>query len=209
MARTNCTALGIVQTPSRLAVIAAAVLGVSFDRDAQAQTWPSVPSVQMGQVTYGAWKRFCLKDPKGDFCYTSQDGLIGETNIAAVVVEPPSSQKKILRFTLPLGMILAHGTRSAVDNGPPQQQPFVICFPIGCLADYELTPQLLADMKKGGKLVIQAINAASQQWTVSFPLAGFTKAYEGPPTDPKKLDEMNQAITEELKKRAPSNAGTK
>jgi len=29
------------------------------------------------------------------------------------------------------------------------QSPYVICFANGCMSDYEVTPELLANMKKG------------------------------------------------------------
>ena len=69
--------------------------------------------------------------------------------IAAVIIEPEGEPKKILRVTLPLGMQLVHGTRMIVDNNPPAQSPYVICFANGCMSDYEVTPELLASMKKG------------------------------------------------------------
>ena len=122
--------------------------------------------------------------------------------IAAVIIEPEGEPKKILRVTLPLGMQLVHGTRVIVDSNPPTQSPYVICFANGCMSDYEVTPELLANMKKGQNLVVQAINSNGAPLTLPLPLAEFAKAYDGPPTDPKVFEETQKKLQEELQKRA-------
>ena len=106
-------------------------------------------------------------------------------------------------MTLPLGMQLVHGTRIIVDSNPPLQGPYVICFQNGCMSDYEATPELIASLKKGQNLVVQAINSNGAPLTLPLPLAGeFAKAYDGPPTDPKVFEENQKKLQEELQKRA-------
>lgn len=106
-------------------------------------------------------------------------------------------------MTLPLGMQLVHGTRIIVDNNPPLQSPYVICFQNGCMSDYEATPEFINNMKKGQNLVVQAINANGAPLTLPLPLAGeFQKAYDGPPTDPKVFEETQRKLQEELQKKA-------
>jgi invasion protein IalB len=165
------------------------------------------PAEQQVQLIYAPWTKFCLKgqDAKAkQVCFTGKDGRIesGQPVIAAVIIEPEGEQKKILRVTLPLGMQLVHGTRVIVDNNPPQQSPYVICFANGCMSDYELTPELLANMKKGQNLIVQAINSNGAPLTLPLPLAEFAKAYDGPPTDPKVFEETQKKLQEELQKRA-------
>ena len=99
-------------------------------------------------------------------------------------------------------MQLVHGTRVIVDNNPPAQSPYVICFANGCMSDYDVTPELLANMKKGQNLVVQAINSNGAPLTLPLPLAEFAKAYDGPPTDPKVFEETQKKLQEELQKRA-------
>jgi hypothetical protein len=99
-------------------------------------------------------------------------------------------------------MQLVHGTRIIVDNNAPQQSPYVICFANGCMSDYEATPELINNLKKGQNLVVQAINANGAPLTLPLPLAEFAKAYDGPPTDPKVFEETQKKLQEELQKRA-------
>ena len=165
------------------------------------------PPEQQVQLIYAPWTKFCLKGQDAgakQVCFTGKDGRIesGQPVIAAVIIEPEGEPKKILRVTLPLGMQLVHGTRVIVDSNPPQQSPYVICFANGCMSDYEVTPELLANMKKGQNLVVQAINSNGAPLTLPLPLAEFAKAYDGPPTDPKVFEETQKKLQEELQKRA-------
>jgi invasion protein IalB len=165
------------------------------------------PPDQQVQLIYAPWTKFCLKGQDANakqVCFTGKDGRIesGQPVIAAVVIEPEGETKKILRVTLPLGMQLVHGTRVIIDSNPPAQSPYVICFQNGCMSDYEVTPELLANMKKGQNLVVQAINSNGAPLTLPLPLAEFAKAYDGPPTDPKVFEETQKKLQEELQKRA-------
>ena len=137
----------------------------------------SAPEQQV-QLIYAPWTKFCLKGQDANakqVCFTGKDGRIefGQPVISAVIIEPEGETKKILRVTLPLGMQLVHGTRVILDSNPPAQSPYVICFQNGCMSDYEATPELLANMKKGQNLVVQAINSNGAPLTLPLPLGGF------------------------------------
>ena len=166
------------------------------------------PQEQQVQLIYAPWTKFCLKGQEAgakQVCFTGKDGRIesGQPVIAAVIIEPEGEPKKLLRVTLPLGMQLVHGTRIIVDSNAPLQSPYVICFQNGCMSDYEATPELIASLKKGQNLFVQAINSNGAPLTLPLPLAGeFAKAYDGPPTDPKQFEENQKKLQEELQKKA-------
>jgi invasion protein IalB len=174
----------------------------------QQQAAPQQPAEeQQVQLIYSPWTKFCLKgkDPNPQqVCFTGKDARIesGMPVVAAVLIEPQGTPKKILRVTLPLGMQLIHGTRVIIDQNQPMTAPYVICFTNGCMADYEATTDMVDKMKKGRGLVVQAINANGQPISVVLPLADFAKAYDGPPTDPKVFEAQQQKLQEELQKRA-------
>ena len=175
---------------------------------AQAQAPAQQPPEQQIQLIYAPWTKFCLKGQEAgakQVCFTGKDGRIesGQPVIAAVIIEPEGEPKKILRVTLPLGMQLMHGTRIIIDNNQPQQAPYVICFQNGCMSDYEATPEVIAALKKGQNLVVQAINSNGAALTLPLPLVNeFAKAYDGPPTDPKEFEANQKKLQEELQKRA-------
>jgi invasion protein IalB len=170
---------------------------------------PGQPQGQGDQVQliYSPWTKFCLKGQDADakqVCFTGKDARIesGMPVVAAVLIEPENDPKKILRVTLPLGMQLIHGTRVIVDQNQPMTAPYVICFTNGCMADYDATADMIAKMKTGQGLVVQAINSTGQPISLVLPLADFGKAYDGPPTDPKVFEEQQKKLQEELQRRA-------
>jgi invasion protein IalB len=165
------------------------------------------PQAQEVQLIYSPWTKFCLKGQEAnarEVCFTGKDGRIesGMPVVAAVLIEPQGEQRKILRVTVPLGMQIQHGTRIIVDQHAPINGPYVICFTNGCMSDYEATPDLIAKLKKGQMLIVQAINANSQPISLNLPLAEFNKAHDGPPTDPKVFEEQQKKLQEELQRRA-------
>src|ERR1700730_8377955 len=159
------------------------------------------------QLIFSPWTKFCLKGQEANakqVCFTGKDARIesGMPVVAAVLIEPESEPKKILRVTLPLGMQLVHGTRVIIDQNQPMTAPYVICFTNGCMADYETTPDMITKMKSGQGLVVQAINSTGQPISLVLPLTDFAKAYDGPPTDPKVFEEQQKKLQEELQRRA-------
>src|SRR5580692_9979334 len=63
------------------------------------------------QLIFSPWTKFCLKGQDAtakQVCFTGKDARIesGMPVVAAVLIEPESEPKKILRVTLPLGMQL-------------------------------------------------------------------------------------------------------
>jgi invasion protein IalB len=159
------------------------------------------------QLIFSPWTKFCLKGQEANakqVCFTGKDARIesGMPVVAAVLIEPETEPKKILRVTLPLGMQLIHGTRVIIDQNQPMTAPYVICFTNGCMADYEASAEMITKMKSGQGLVVQAINSTGQPISLVLPLTDFAKAYDGPPTDPKVFEEQQKKLQEELQRRA-------
>ena len=163
---------------------------------------------QQPQLIFSPWTKLCRKQNDSPYakqvCFTRKEARneSGLLVVAAVLIEPEGDQKKILRVTLPLGMQLINGTRVIVDSNQTMTAPYVICFTNGCLADYEANADLIAKMKKGQGLAVQAINSTGQPISLVLPLADFAKAYDGPPTDPKVFEEQQKKLQEELQRRA-------
>src|SRR5437016_4610748 len=169
---------------------------------------PQAPGqAEQPQLIFSPWTKFCLKGQEANakqVCFTGKDGRVetGQPVVAAVLIEPDGDPRKILRVTLPLGMSLQPGTRAIVDQGQPMTAPYVVCFDNGCMADYEASGELIDKLKKGQGLVVQGFNGAGQPLSLVVPLADFAKAYTGPPTDPKVLEERQNQLQSELAKRA-------
>jgi invasion protein IalB len=172
---------------------------------------PPPPQAQPEQpkIDFSPWTKVCPKgqeaNPKA-VCLTGKDGVIetGMPVVAAVLIEPEGEPRKVLRVTLPLGMALQPGTRIVIDQGQPMTAPYVVCAPNGCMADYEASGELIANLKKGKGLAVQGINQAGQPITLVLPLADFAKAYDSPPTDPEAFRQAQQKRYEQHQKNRPS-----
>jgi invasion protein IalB len=158
------------------------------------------------QLMYSPWMKVCGKGPdtqNKQVCVITKDGrLENGMPVAIVQLFEPEGGQKVLRVTVPLGMQLSHGTRMLIDQGQPMQSPYSICFPVGCMADYQVTDDLIGKMKKGQNIIVQAINMQGTPISLPLPLNDFAKAYDGPPTDPKAFEEQQRKLQEELQKKA-------
>jgi invasion protein IalB len=157
-------------------------------------------------LTYSPWTKVCLKGQEANaqqVCFTGKEGRMetGTLIIGAVLIEPEGSTSKVLRVTLPLGMSLSQGTRVIVDQGQPLSAPYMICFPNGCMADYEASTELIGKMKKGQSMVVQGINGQGQAVSLPVPLPDFAKAYDGAPTDPKVLQDRQKKMEDDFNKK--------
>jgi invasion protein IalB len=169
--------------------------------DQQAATQPDQPP-----VVYSPWTKFCGKDngQAKEVCLTVKEARLetGQFLAGAALIEQQGEEKKLFRITLPLGMQLPQGTRLLLDKEQPLQGRYIVCLPNGCMADFDVTADFVAKLKKGQQLVLQGINLPGQAASYMLPLAEFAKANEGPATDPKKFEEDQKKLQEELQKKA-------
>ena len=158
------------------------------------------------QLMYSPWMKVCGKgqDTNGKkVCVITKDGrLENGMPVAIVQLFEPEGQAKVLRVTVPLGMQLQHGTRVIIDQGQPINEPYKICFPVGCMSDYPVSDDLIKNLKKGHTLTVQAINMQGTPISLPMPLNDFAKAYDGAPTDPKVFEEQQRKLQQELQKKA-------
>jgi invasion protein IalB len=169
---------------------------------AQQTTTPEQP-----QLMYSPWMKVCGKGKEPgakEVCVITKDGRLENGMPVAVVqlFEPKGDSQKLLRVTVPLGMQLQHGTRVIIDQDTPKTAPYSICFPVGCMSDYQVDAQTIAEMKKGHVLTVQAINMQGTAISLPLPLTDFAKAYDGPPVDPKVFEEQQRKLQQELQKKA-------
>jgi invasion protein IalB len=170
---------------------------------------PGQPPAAAGQpqqipLVYSAWVKLCGKNPQDpnakELCQTMKEAHMesGQFVAAAALIEMQGEQKKILQLILPTRLLLPPGTRVTVDANPPSDGPFIICAPEFCMAQHEITEDFVAKLKAGQTLQIQAINDQKQTVSYLLPLADFAKAHDGPPTDPKVLEEQRKEAQKKM-----------
>jgi invasion protein IalB len=180
------------------AILSAAIISSAPAAAAQTRDW--APSIT--QLIYSPWAKFCGRgnEPGAkEVCFTGKDARTeaGQPVVAAALIEPEGEQRKLFRVTLPSPLQIQYGARLIIDKEPPISGAFSTCSANGCMADYEATPELVDKLKNGRLLQIQATNLAAAAITFSLPLVdsggnSFTRANEGPPTDPKVFQEQQK-----------------
>jgi invasion protein IalB len=174
----------------------------------QAQQGGSGETAQNGQpqvqLIASPWTKYCAQGPTAklseirtkEVCFTASDAHLtsGEKIVIALVIEPEGIDKKVLRVTLPLGVALVPGARVVVDENEAMTAPYVVCLAKnGCMADYPADDDLIAKLKKGRSLAIQAFDKG-RPIGFTLPLTDFAKAYDGPPSDPTGLNEQQGSL---------------
>jgi invasion protein IalB len=116
-----------------------------------AATDPNAPGqgAQTPNLMYSPWIKICNKgnEPNAkQVCVTAKDGRLenGMPVAAVALIEPQGDPKKLVRITVPLGMQLQHGTRMIIDQEQPATAPYFMCFPNGCMADFEANADMVA-----------------------------------------------------------------
>jgi invasion protein IalB len=153
------------------------------------------------------WVKVCGKDQAAntEVCYTTRDFVSdqGQPVMAVAVYETKAAQpQRIVRFLMPLGLLLQPGIRFAVDSGQATAGRYAICLPNGCFAEAQVNEAFIAQARKGTSLNVSVQNQTAREVTFSVPLAGFAKGFDGAPIDPAVLQEQQKKLQEELEKRS-------
>jgi invasion protein IalB len=162
-----------------------------------------------GAPPQDAWVKLCMKNEQTqnkEICLINHEGLdpnSGMVLITAMVrkVEGEEKQQLIIRLPTAYALVIPAGVQAKIDEDKPIDLQYMICFPAGCQAQTDLTPEVLEAMRKGKQMVVAAVNF--QQKTMGFPvpLSGFNKAADGPAADPVKYEESRKQLMEMFRKR--------
>ena len=161
-----------------------------------------------------------VKDEK-KICLTHHERLDGNTGmvlVSAAIREVEGQDKKSLMIMVPLGMAIPPGVRAAVYTPEqwalaaknekidektlkPLELKYSLCHPAGCTAEVESTAEFIDSLKKGGGIMVLALNAAAQPLGFPVPLDGFTAAFDGAPVDNEKYAKARGELMNQIRAR--------
>ncbi len=169
-----------------------------------AATGPTVVQVKP-EPSQTSWTKVCGKDEaaKKEICYTTRDFVSdqGQPVLAVAIYDVKGDANKIVRFLMPLGLLLQPGIRFGVDTAQPTPGRFAICFPNGCFAEAQVKDDFINAMKKGTTLSVSVQNQGAREVSFAIPLTDFAKGFDGAAIDPKVLEEQQKQLQDELAKR--------
>jgi invasion protein IalB len=151
------------------------------------------------------WVKQCNKDPSGkEVCLTQREfgQVLDQPPTLIIAVYQIAEEHRFARFVLPLGFLLSPGFRLLPEKGEPIPGRFAFCLPQGCFAEAELGNAGINSLKKSTTASVVVRNQANNEVTFTFPMRDFGAAYDGPPMDPKVVEQQNQELQRQLEEKA-------
>ncbi len=153
------------------------------------------------------WTKVCQKDPNGakEFCRTIR--AFGQAadqppTLAMAFDALTGEEKRIVRMQLPEGLLLRPGFRLLIEKTDPIDGRYSICASGSCFAEAEINTAQLNLLKKAAIASVVVRNQLGAEVTFNVPMHDFAAALDGPPVDPKKIEEQNKALQDQLEKKA-------
>src|SRR5262245_55384258 len=122
------------------------------------------------------------------------------------LIERKEETGKHLSVGLPTRTNPERAVRMTIDQNEPVSRPISKCNEFVCSAEYEAGAELVDQLKHGQTLVVEVVDRDETAYTLTVPLAGFAKTYDGPPAP---VPEVQEASQDEMKAlRAQSERAT-
>jgi invasion protein IalB len=152
------------------------------------------------------WTKVCQKDQSGakEFCRTIR--AFGQAadqppTLAMAIDSMTGEDKRIVRMQLPEGLLIRPGFRLLLEKLDPIDGRYSICAGGSCFAEAEVTGPAIAALKKVAIASVVVRNQVGAEVTFNVPMHDFAASYDGPAVDPKKIEEQNKALQEQLEKK--------
>jgi invasion protein IalB len=187
---------------SRLAAMTAGVVGLLAAGLAPTAAQDQAAAQQQQQVPQG-WFKACSKQQDIDICnvqniMTAQTGQL-VTGISLIELKGKVN-RKVFQVTVPSGRMVMPGIGLQIDGGKTQKLDYVICFPDRCIAEAQLSDQLVASFKKGQIITLTSVNFQNQPNPIKVTLDGFTGAYDGPALQQSDIEDRQKKLQDFVSK---------
>jgi invasion protein IalB len=178
---------------SRLSVLAAGALGFLAGAIV-----PSTAQQQQQQMPEG-WFKACSKQEDVDICNV-QNIMVADTGqllTAVSMIELKGKvERRIFQVTVPTGRMVPPGIGMQIDGGQTQKIDYVMCLPDRCIAEGQLTDNLVAAFKRGSELTLTSVNFQNQPNPLKMTLSGFTGAFDGAPLQQSDIEDRQRQLQE-------------
>lgn len=191
-------------------LVATAALAALFAGPALAESKAPAkpaPAPAAAKVKQPQWIKICGKDPKNgaqvcgteNFLMAKAGNVVGQ--IRVLDIKDGKESKHLFAAQVPPGFLIQPGVNLVVDDDKtPLKGKYTVCFPNGCVAEVPLDDAAIAQLKRGAEMTLFAANPQGKWVGAQASLVGFTKAYDGPSTDPKTYQAERKAFMDEQNK---------
>ena len=163
---------------SRFAGLAVAI-AVAAPLAAQSTALPGGASSV--QETFESWVVACVQDGSAKRCALSQQQTDQQSHqrVLAIELSAASGDKVEGALVLPFGLALDRGVTLQVDESPAGPTlRFRTCLPAGCVVPLSFDAKLLAALRKGAALKVNAVADNGKDTVFTISLKGFPAALD-------------------------------
>ena len=157
---------------------------------------------QQQQVPQG-WFKACSKQEDVDICNV-QNIMVADTGQlltgVSLIEIKGKVNRKVFQITVPSGRMVPPGIGMQIDGGQTQKLDYMICLPDRCIAEGQLTDNLVASFKRGGQVTFTSVNFQNQPNPIQVSLNGFTGAFDGEPLQQTDIEERQRKLQEFVSK---------
>jgi len=155
------------------------------------------------QLSYQPWAKICVDRPDGNSdCFTSS-GAKGtcQPSGGGIAVWIRDGKQRSLSINLVTRRPLDGTLAVRVDRGAPVAVPDPNCAELGCRGKLDIDGDFIEGLKHAHTISVEAMTRDRQAVSLTFPLAGFTEAFDGPAGATPKAAEMTGDASKERSKR--------
>lgn len=176
---------------SRLSLLAAGAIGLA--------AVGTVPASAQQQDLPQGWFKACSKQQDVDICNV-QNIMVADTGQlltgVSLIEVKGKVNRKIFQITVPSGRMVPPGIGLQIDGGQTQKIDYIMCLPDRCIAEGQLTDNLVSAFKKGSQLTLTSVNFQNQANPLQMTLSGFTGAFDGEPLQQSDIEERQRQLQE-------------
>ncbi len=162
------------------------------------------------------WSKVCNPDPTTNEqgcavfyrLFANATTVIAQVSLSYLLSDPSTI---VLSIWIPTGVFVDQGLQVKIDTHDPSVLPFRLCDAQICIAEDNVTPAFINQLKAGGQLFLDIVvpdqNTGAQVVELPISLIGFTATYDGPGMTPDEAqaaqDTLNQALRESGRRGPP------
>jgi len=160
-------------------------------------------SAEAQQVPQG-WFKTCSKQEETDVCSVQfvllADSGMPLTSVALLELKGKVN-RRVFQISVPSARLVQPGIGLQVDNGKTTKINYTVCFPDRCIAEANLTDDMVSSFKRGGEMLVTSVNFQNQPNPIKISLKGFTDAYDGEALQQADFEAKQKQIQSQIEKR--------
>ena len=162
------------------------------------------------------WVKFCMRtavpaaNALPSVCLTHHE-QIETAGVASVALRRVQGLPgEYMMVMVPIDMAIEPGVRVKLGGGEPLKLDYALCKGIGCIAQMQITPEMMKKLRNERSMTVAAIGMNGKTVRFQIPLNGFAKADDGPAMSLEAFRQARKTLVEmEIREMIQRNAGDK